>query len=328
MSLIGAACIFSACEDDRDANPVLLSPETFELNTPAYASSQIDLESSNELRFTFSQPDYGYTAAVTYQVQVSLTDTWTLDVDDVEEDSDAVGDYSTIDESYTSCSISVTASLFAKSIAYIAQWTEDEVPADLTVYVRVKATCGGNVCYSNVVEVLVAPYYIELSDADIILWYILGSNIGDGSWSNKLASTGVSNFPFFIDPDYAYDSKTGTGEIVYTNYFGDGNSFKILPSDFNWSYAMISDGANTAYYRDGGDDADNITCSPAGVYTITINTSANSCTIAAYDGDVTDYSEGIALSGDFNEWSDAECTAVDNNGEKNLVWAYLLEVES
>ena len=71
---------FTACDDDRDSNPVIQQPTTFVLNEPAYASSNIDLESSKEIRLTCSQPDYGYTAAVTYQVQLSLTNSFTVSV--------------------------------------------------------------------------------------------------------------------------------------------------------------------------------------------------------------------------------------------------------
>ena len=68
--------LFSACEDDNDSNPVVQQPETFELNTPALSGNVYDLEKSTTIQLTYKQPDYGYTAAVTYYAQVSMNDTW------------------------------------------------------------------------------------------------------------------------------------------------------------------------------------------------------------------------------------------------------------
>lgn len=42
MLLLGVGA-FSACSDDLDNNPVLKTPETFTLNTPAYANQNTDL---------------------------------------------------------------------------------------------------------------------------------------------------------------------------------------------------------------------------------------------------------------------------------------------
>lgn len=65
--------MFTACSDDRDDNPTLMSPTEFRLNTPALANSQIDLANSKTIELTCSQPNYGYAANVRYHVQVALT---------------------------------------------------------------------------------------------------------------------------------------------------------------------------------------------------------------------------------------------------------------
>ena len=50
----------SACEADRDSNPVLNEPDTFVLNVPAFASNNVyDLKNSESLELTCTQPDYG-----------------------------------------------------------------------------------------------------------------------------------------------------------------------------------------------------------------------------------------------------------------------------
>lgn len=63
----------SACEADRDSNPVLNEPDTFVLNVPAFASNNVyDLKNSESLELTCTQPDYGIPMATTYSVQISL----------------------------------------------------------------------------------------------------------------------------------------------------------------------------------------------------------------------------------------------------------------
>ncbi len=66
-------CIFSACDDDRDLNPVIKEPTAFYINTPAIANSLIDLANSDKIVLTAkSQPNYGFPTYVNYKVIVSL----------------------------------------------------------------------------------------------------------------------------------------------------------------------------------------------------------------------------------------------------------------
>ena len=64
--------LFAACADDNDSNPVIGSPSTFNLNTPSYAAIPVDLATSTELPFTWSQPDYGFPVAADYQLEASI----------------------------------------------------------------------------------------------------------------------------------------------------------------------------------------------------------------------------------------------------------------
>ncbi len=59
--------LFTACETDNDSNPILNEPDTFTLNTPAYAANNVyDLKNAQTVELTCSQPDYGFPAATTY----------------------------------------------------------------------------------------------------------------------------------------------------------------------------------------------------------------------------------------------------------------------
>lgn len=72
--LIGIASIFTSCKDDRDANPTLQSPSTasFTVNTPASADQYIQLSADNTVHLTWSQPNYGYAAQATYNIQAGV----------------------------------------------------------------------------------------------------------------------------------------------------------------------------------------------------------------------------------------------------------------
>lgn len=64
--LLAGLAMFTACTDDRDSNPTVQQPSTFELNMPALGGSVYDLANTDSIRLTYEQPDYGYTAPVKY----------------------------------------------------------------------------------------------------------------------------------------------------------------------------------------------------------------------------------------------------------------------
>ena len=70
-SMLMGLVFFTACED-QNIDPVLQEPSTFTLNTPAFVNSVYDLENSTTLELTCTQPDYGFTAATSYSVEISL----------------------------------------------------------------------------------------------------------------------------------------------------------------------------------------------------------------------------------------------------------------
>lgn len=99
--LLCSLAFLTACDDDRDNNPTIQTPTTFVLNTPSYAQANVDLATSESLAFSWSQPDYGFPALASYQIQVSPTNRWTKDIQAGEKDAtdQAVGDYKTLTRS-------------------------------------------------------------------------------------------------------------------------------------------------------------------------------------------------------------------------------------
>ena len=344
--LFGIISLFASCSDDNDSNPTLIQPKEFTLNTPEYANSTIDLEHSTGLGLTWSQPKYTADNApinATYEVQVSPTNTFTVSTDEAaaDESGEKVPDYAALSNTTEKCNVSASAEEIDKALVKILKWTEGNVPATQEVYVRVNAfvqegTSRLNPIASNSVKLNVKPYYIELKDAVPTMWYLVGNMFG-AKWANKKI-IGEDALPMFLKPNFAYDKKTGAGEIEYTNYFltGDYNEkaecaeagFKILPASFKWEFSMNADASQKgtiAYRGNGGGDGGHIVAPEVGYYTITINTADNTAKMVKYEGNVTNYGT-IQISGSFNNWSDTPMLPYNTEGVENHAWYYVMDV--
>ena len=344
--LVGIISLFASCSDDNDSNPTLIQPTEFKLNTPEYVNSTIDLEHSTGLSLSWSQPKYTADNApinVTYEVQVSPTNSFTVSTDEAaaDESGEKVPDYAVLSHTTQLCKTSASAEEIDKALVKILKWTEDNVPAEQEMYVRVNAyilegTSHLNPIASNSVKLNVKPYYIELKDAVPTMWYLVGNMFG-GKWAGD-KSIGVDALPMFLKPNFAYDKKTGAGEIEYTNYFLTDEfndkaesavaGFKILPSSFNWDYSMDGGGKlkdNIAYRGSTNSDGGHILAGADGYYTITLNTANNTATMVKYEGNVTNYGT-IQIAGSFNEWADTPMLPYNTEGVENHAWYYVMEV--
>lgn len=344
--LVGIISLFASCSDDNDSNPTLIQPTEFKLNTPEYVNSTIDLEHSTELSLSWSQPKYTADNApinVTYEVQVSPTNTFTVSTDEAaaDESGEKVPDYAVLSHTTQLCKTSASAEEIDKALVKILKWTEDNVPAEQEMYVRVNAyilegTSHLNPIASNSVKLNVKPYYIELKDAVPTMWYLVGNMFG-GKWAGD-KSIGVDALPMFLKPNFSYDKKTGAGEIEYTNYFLTDEfndnaesavaGFKILPSSFSWDYSMDGGGKlkdNIAYRGSTNSDGGHILAGADGYYTITLNTANNTATMVKYEGNVTNYGT-IQIAGSFNEWADTPMLPYNTEGVENHAWYYVMEV--
>lgn len=343
--LVGIISLFASCSDDNDSNPTLIQPKEFVLNTPAYANATIDLEKSTGLELTWSQPKYTADNApinATYEVQVSPTNSFTVSTDEAaaDESGEKVPDYAVLSNTTQKCNISASAEEMDKALVKILKWTEENVPAEQEMYVRVNAyilegTSRLNPVASNSVKLNVKPYYIELKDAVPTMWYLVGNMFG-AKWAND-KNIGVDALPMFLKPNFSYDKKTGAGEIEYTNYFltgdyddkaeCDGAGFKILPASFNWDFSMNADGATkgTIINRNGGSDGGHIVAPEAGYYTITLNTADNTAKMEKYEDAVNNYGT-IQISGSFNDWTDTAMLPYNTEGVENHAWYYVMDV--
>lgn len=345
--LVGIISLFASCSDDNDSNPTLIQPKEFVLNTPAYANATIDLEKSTGLELTWSQPKYTADNApinATYEVQVSPTNSFTVSTDEAaaDESGEKVPDYAVLSNTTQKCNISASAEEMDKALVKILKWTEENVPAEQEMYVRVNAyilegTSRLNPVASNSVRLNVKPYYIELKDAVPTMWYLVGNMFG-AKWAND-KNIGVDALPMFLKPNFSYDKKTGAGEIEYTNFFLTDEfdekaesavaGFKILPSSFDWDYSMDGGGKlkdNIAYRGSTNSDGGHILAGAAGYYTITLNTANNTATMVKYEGNVTNYGT-IQIATSLDDFaSDTPMLPYNTEGVENHAWYYVMEV--
>ena len=339
LLLLGGLCCFTACEDDTDSNPTLVQPKTFVLNTPAYAEENLDLASSESLHFSWSQPDYGFPVVANYFLQLSVNGNFSVSVAEAQAQAEAgaeevpVPDYISAEDPNTVCSRDFSAAAVARMLQQLCKWPEAEVPATQKVYARIYAevpVAGGMPSVapiaSNVVTFNVVPYYVELKDALPELWYLIGDAIGDGKWANNPSAVGTSIVPMNVKKNYAYDKKTGQGEIVFTGYFEAAKGFKLIQTPGDWTHQW-GKGADGFVKDDGG--SGNINVEADGYYTLTLDTKNNVLKIEAAEAPAQTYDMIYAI-GDFNGWTvpGNEMTKVNVNVAKNHVWSYVLDASA
>ena len=312
MLLLGV-CVFSACSDDLDNNPVLKTPDSFTLNTPSYADLNTDLATSSSLVFTWSQPDYGFPAAAEYQLQVSLDGKFTTSVEEAEADETGatVADYATFDNVFTEVQGGIPAADVAKALQKIAKWAPEAVPATQTIYVRALSLYANSIIYSNTVQLNVLPYYVELSDAPVDLWYLIGSDIADGSWGSTVGSQIIPMQPIEGEE---YDKKTGQGKIQWIGYLA-GNGFKLKHVPDSWDEQWGQGGSFGEFVKNDGGSG-NITVPAAGIYRVTLDTKEDVLTIEEYTAAAPVF-DGMCIAGSFNEWSDTPMNPCNANAENH-----------
>ena len=315
LLLLCSVCLFAACADDNDSNPTLTIPATFQLNTPAFAKANTVLATSTELPFTWSQPDYGgFPVAAQYQMEFSINQSFTTSVAQAEADETGatIPDYVALDQIYNGCSGSVNPPLLARGLQQIARWPDAaSVPATLTIYARLVADYANQLVYSNIVPINVAPYYVELKNAPVEIWWLIGADIADGSWGGDMGKCIIPMQPIEGEE---YDKKTGQGKIHWIGYLaGNGFKLKLYPDSWDYQWGQ-GDSFGTYVKNDGG--SGNISVPEAGLYEVTLDTGKDKLEVTSYDGSSKVF-EGMAISGSFNDWGDTPMTPCSTDWENH-----------
>lgn len=220
LLLICAVCFFTACSDDNDENPVVKSPTTFHLNTPALAANGIyDLTHSKSIELTCSQPDYGYPAVTRYTVGVAT--------------SADMSDARALFGSYTTAKIEVDAAELASTLTelYLAKgMSEHQFPLTAPVYIRVKAVqttadnkeIEGTAITSNTIELSKVYFAFSLPPVTVPEKLYLVGSFNKWSWDNALEMIPVNGSPNIF------------WHLVYLD--GEGNSAGVkFNSDKAWN---------------------------------------------------------------------------------------------
>lgn len=221
---------FASCSEDRDDNPTLRQPAgNLTLTAPAGSeTTTYDLLNTESLAVTSTAPDYGFSAQILYQIQVSLTEDFAT--------SRTLGN---VNQTYSSTNATPEVSFECRelndsivSLYQAANGGANPTQDPMTAYIRVQASVSGSntaYVYSNPVALSVIAQYVETTPD---LYYIVGAM---NSWD---ANTNHLLYP------------TSTTVYSYTTQWtGDGNFKFWLDSEIgNWdvAYGCATDGDNSA----------------------------------------------------------------------------------
>ena len=262
--------LFAACADDNDSNPVIGSPSTFNLNTPSYAAIPVDLATSTELPFTWSQPDYGFPVAADYQLEASIDGNFTISVDEaaLDESGSTIPNYITLPASFQGGYGTIAASALAAAVNQMGNYGEN-VPATQALTIRASATAGGRTIYSNTVNILVVPT-AEVAPAFPEFIYEIGNESG---WSTP----------------HALRSPAQDG--VYVGFYWLDGEFKFKPNEGNWDGDWENDGDGKIADNGGA----NMPGVDPGFYKITVDLNEMTYSVEPITN--------ISIIGGFNDWA-------------------------
>ncbi|KAA6300985.1 MAG: Outer membrane protein SusE [Candidatus Ordinivivax streblomastigis] len=238
-TLLFGLCLFYACEDDRESNPTLENPDGFVLNIPKYVSGVYDLKNTQSLQFTCSQPNYGFTAAITYSVQIATKENFS--------------EFATLPTTYTTAKIEADASEIAIAlVGLLGVNDEPNYPPDpFPVYVRLSAALSANrgETLSNIVELPKVKGYYALEPMTMPQnIYLIGNITENWNWNvctEMIPVYGTENLFWAIQ----YLGKTNgvdgdNAEIKFsTQKDGSGNEIgisQVLIDDASIALAGIS----------------------------------------------------------------------------------------
>lgn len=261
---------FSSCQDDRDDNPTILHPETFTLN--ASTETVYDLQNIETIDWTCDVPDYGYSAAVTYSVQINKDNNW------VDTEGENAASYVTLEATYSTNQLKISAAEMDRSLIILNEWFDAETfpTTEQTVFVRIMSsisTVSGYEAYSEPIEIRYLPYYMEVS-LEPKTMYVVGDHNG---WAAN------DDAPRLIATDEA--------GMIFHGYAQLNTQFKFMTTD-SWADPNYGGGSGTLALGGG-----NITATP-GFYQIdanlnTMTYSLRTCTwgivgdaVGSWDNDV------------------------------------------
>lgn len=202
FACLAAVFTFHSCEDDKD--PVYQAPTEFIINTPALANQYYELTPTGTIDMTWSQPNYGYAAAATYQVMVSLN----------ENAPDSA--FIELGTEYKTCNVQVKESEIAEAICALRGIADPDSYTDTVahaVYFRVHAYIkgieGSDIYSQNTIKLEQVKGYSAIKAPGFI--YLIGA---PGGWTGPDAGNAeaLANWRLF-------ESTNAIGSKIYSGVF-------------------------------------------------------------------------------------------------------------
>ena len=289
---------FVSCEEDRDSNPIWNedAAKTFVLNMPAVAVNNVlDLEGSDNVVFTTSQPDYGFPVSTVYTTWVSLDG----------------AEYVALPTTSTSAVISIPAKEINEAL--LGLLGDGDVSEPMPVKVKLTAALFADPemgkAESNVIELPKVKVYVPKVEVTLpTKMQIVGGFAASEGWSKFVA----------MAPAYSQE-----GMFYGVVYLAEGDEFKINP-DAGWKGNDMGTGQITldgdiAATCENGDKGNNLKMgSASGWYNVIVKAKiANGAvqyTMSMIEAKV--YIIGAAFGGVWEKSDDALFTApATANGE-------------
>ena len=297
--VIAAAVAFTACSTDRDDNPVLSIPAdgSFALYVPGIAANTIDLDNSSSLTFRADQPNYGYTANISYMMEFAAS-----------EDGNKWSSWQTTETSNENpLAITLpTGEIAAAITTALMELGREEADFPLTAQVKARVHAflpvlpDTSSVYSNEVTFRASTSYV-LPPSPTLPFYVVGAQPG---WNGASALTAL------LYPE-------GGDVYSYTTKFTGSYDLKIWAEEDalieNWgaAYGSIVDGDNSTAGTIINDGANAISSPTAEFYTFTFDHRHMSYEWVKLDEQAPAEYEAITLIGNFNDWAgDVEMTQV------------------
>ncbi len=242
---------FSSCSEDRDSNPTFNNEaNSFELNIPGYALNNVyDLEHSDYLTLSTSQPNYGFPVSTVYTTWVSLDNE----------------NFESLATTSTSAYIKIPASELNDKILALAG--DKDLSKPIPIYVYLTAHVFGNddlgQATSNTITLSKVQAYVPVVEISLPeKMYIVGSFPASDGWSK------------FVPLNQAFSQDGFYYGVVY---LPAGAEFKINQdngwkgNDKGYGQITVTDDAGAGLESvDASSDAANIRVANGGWYTIIV----------------------------------------------------------
>lgn len=259
IAIIACLGLLWSCDNDRDSNPTLNIPDSFVLNTPQYVTGVYDLKNTETVQLTCSQPDYGFTAAAVYSVEISLTSDF--------------AESTVLASKFTTAKMDVSAIEMAVALVGLQGIeSEEDYPTDpFPVFVRLKATLpdGSAEVLSNYIELPKVKGYFALEPLEIpTTMYIVGNITNNWSWTNATSMVPVNG---------------EAGKFFAIQYLGqvDGANaqikFNMTPQwdDYAVGYSNVTIDATSTALAGVVDNGGNIEITNPGWYIVVVTATIN-----------------------------------------------------